>query len=446
MSASGMTAIRRFSRTGAVFFALVLAAVAVNLAAAVAMHRAGLQTGLWDLHFWLIYPGGHLPGWMPVDDSWMPMRKAYDWFAHPHRGTLYQQVFFAQHVKFQYPPSSLLLFAIPDVLHHPLTDRFLNWIGWLAVVAEMAAVGVLAHFALPSAASRPLRIAVGATAALSVLSFHSVLWAFSLGQIQTWLNACFALAALAYLTGRRRTAGAMIGFICLVKPQFGLFLVWALLRGDRRFLGGLLVVLVAGLALSLSWFGWANHVDYLSAISFMNRHGEAYYPNASVNGVLNRFIGGSDPFTVDKTAFPPFNPLIYYVSLATSLGLIALALFVRGRHPVFDFLAAGVAFTIASPIAWVHHLGVLPPVFAVLAVTLLMRTPERQTWIGAVVLLVAYLASAVFIPPLSGCAAGLPSLIYALPLCGALACIVLLQFVVGRNNVDAMYVDQTNHI
>lgn len=402
---------------------MLVLAVAVNFAGSALLHHAGLQTGLWDLHFWLVWPSGHTPAWMPVDDSWMPMRKAYEWVRHPHQGTLYREIFFNQHIKFQYPPSSLLVFAIPDAFHVTVTDRALNWIGWLAVPASAMATGAIAYHAA-ARQSLPFRWGCAVATGLAVFSFHSVMWAFSLGQIQAWVNAWFAFAALAWLTGRDRTAGALIGLICLFKPQFGLFVLWGALRGRWQFVGGLAVVVAAGLALSLAWFGWANHVDYLSAISFMNRHGEAYYPNASVNGVMNRLLSNDDPFTVNKQAFPPFHPLAYYLSLATSLMFVAMALFVRrSKARTADFMAAAILFTIASPIAWTHHLGILPPVFAFLAACLIHR---RHSIAPAVTLAAAYLMSAFFIPPMPGFSGGWISLVYALPLAGALVCMGML--------------------
>jgi hypothetical protein len=406
-------------------FLLTLAvALGLNLASAVLLRHFGLQTGLWDLHFWAIWPSGHAPEWMPVNDSWMPMRKAYDWFRAPHQGTLYQEIFFRQHVKFQYPPSSLLLFAIPDAFHVTLTDRLLNWIGWFAVLAEAIATAALAYVAAArTSLARPNRLIIAAACGVAAFSFHSVLWAFSLGQIQAWLNAAFALAALAFLTGRERTAGALIGVICLIKPQFGLFALWAAFRGKGPFLWGLLIAVGIGLVLSLLKFGLANHFDYLSAISFMNQHGEAYYPNSAVNGVMNRLVGNDDPFTVDKTAFPPFNPLVYYVSVITSVALVAVALFHRRARGLADFFVAGIVFTIASPIAWVHHLGILPPVFAFLAVTAI-EAPVRVR--AAVLLVLAYLLSATFIPPVAPLASGIGSLAYAMPLVGALVLVTMM--------------------
>ena len=53
---------------------------------------------------------------------------------------------------------------------------------------------------------------------------------------------------LAWLAGRQATAGALAGLACLIKPQLGLLVVWALLRRRTRFAAGwFAVVTVAGL-------------------------------------------------------------------------------------------------------------------------------------------------------------------------------------------------------
>ena len=44
-------------------------------------------------------------------------------------------------------------------------------------------------------------------------------------------------------------------------------------------------------ALSVAFYGLANHIAYLEVLSFILRHGEAYVTNNSVNGILNRFGG-----------------------------------------------------------------------------------------------------------------------------------------------------------
>src|ERR1700732_13408 len=45
---------------------------------------------------------------LPMGDSWNPMRSALDWIRQHPGGRLYEQLFFVDRIKFQYPPSSLL--------------------------------------------------------------------------------------------------------------------------------------------------------------------------------------------------------------------------------------------------------------------------------------------------------------------------------------------------
>ena len=77
-----------------------------------------------------------------------------------------------------------------------------------------------------------------------------------------------------------------------------------------------------------------------------------------------------DSIAFDDNGFPPFNPWIYAGTVATSLGLLAAAIFRRGNEGdhdrVFDFCTMGLSVTMASPIAWEHHYGILFPIFAVL--------------------------------------------------------------------------------
>jgi hypothetical protein len=77
-----------------------------------------------------------------------------------------------------------------------------------------------------------------------------------------------------------------------------------------------------------------------------------------------------DSIGFDDNGFPPFNLWIYAGTVATSLALLGAAIFRRGnegdRDRVFDFCTMGLSVTMASPIAWEHHYGIIFPIFAVL--------------------------------------------------------------------------------
>jgi len=368
-----------------------LVAILLVILIGLAQWKAGHVSMLDALGNWLNFSAGR--------DSWSPMRQTYDWFVAPHRSSIYQEVFFSRHVKFQYPPSSLLIFAIPKKFGISISDFFLNAVGWVAVMAEVAATAALSIMALSKTADEKIgtaeKLSGAILAGLACLLFYPVLRAYALGQIQTWLNAMSAAAMLAYAWGRRGLAGALIGGICLIKPQLGLVLVWALLRKQWGMAAAMSAVLAIGFGTSLLWFGWQNHVDYLSAIAFMGKHGEAIYANQSINGFVQRLIGNGDALRWHEHDFPPFNAIVYSLTVLTSLLMIAGSLAWRRTGGLGDFAIAILSFTMASPIAWVHHYGVLPPLVVLLATAI-----ARRPTLGSIALLVgAYIMAASFFAP-----------------------------------------------
>jgi len=185
----------------------------------------------------------------------------------------------------------------------------------------------------------------------------------------------FALALLGWVKGWKAPSGVLIGLMALVKPHYGLFLLWAALRREWSFAFALAATLVIVLLASIGVYGWANHIDYLPVLTYLAEHGETYYPNQSVNGLLNRVMVLVDPtswysLTFNDNAFPPFSWFVYGGTLIASIILLASALLHR-RHEcdpdrTFDLCTMMLSITMASPIAWEHHYGTIFPVFAVL--------------------------------------------------------------------------------
>lgn len=332
------------------------------------------------LHWWLFGRSAilSLGMWLVMRtiqgvDSWPQMHAAYDYFVKNPGTHFYQQVFFEQKTKFQYPPTSLLLFHFTDFIGWPLTDRAMARIGWIFVAVQIVTVPAIAVLTArrlsPPVEDRVLLALLAVVAAMATASFYPVMKAYSLGQIQAWLNSLFVLAGLFFLLGRPMMAGALIGAICVIKPHFSLFILWAALRSQWRFIIGWSLIAIPVGVYSLAVFGLANHFDYLSVLSYLSRHGEAYYPNQSFNGLINRLLGNGNKLSWDSQSFPPYNVIVRFGTLLTSLVLIAGAMLYRRRAAsvtLADFLIAGLTFTVASPIAWEHHYGLLPAVFVVL--------------------------------------------------------------------------------
>jgi hypothetical protein len=182
----------------------------------------------------------------------------------------------------------------------------------------------------------------------------------------------------------------------LLKPQFVLFMVWGLLRREWRFLAGWGSVAAVGGIASLAVFGLQNHLDYLAVLRALSRTGEAFIGNQSINGLLNRLLGTDETPALWKIhEFPLFNPIVYGGTLVSSALIIGAALLVplRGKSAsgLLDFLGAALSFTMASPIAWEHHYGILPVIYIAMMFALLNLSASRGRTLGLVTLLVSYI-------------------------------------------------------
>lgn len=374
--------------------ALVLAFLPINFL----LLQAFGWSAYWPTRNWLL---GDLNS---LSDSWRVMILAYEWTkAHPGEG-LYQAIFFEQQTRFQYAPTSMLPLAALDVLGVELNPALFDGFNRLLIGVSAAGMGAFAWLLMgrmtPAGHDAPLmRPLAAGLAGIATLLFYPVMMAFHLGQVQVWINALFVFASIAWLVERKALAGVLIGLICLLKPQFALFALWAPLRREWGFCAGLIATGAVGGLLSLALFGWANHFEYLGVLQFLSRHGESYWANQSVNGLLHRLLGHGVGANWDPNVFPAFDPLVYVVTLATSVAILAAAFLVkRGSSAMaglFDFQLAALAFTIASPVAWEHHYGVLAAMFALLFISILAETElrTRRRWLIGLALIFAFSAN-----------------------------------------------------
>ena len=344
-----------------------------------------------------------------LDDSWGIMSEALDYAKTPHTTPLYSEIFFNRHVKFQYPPTALLAISgmrlvDPDRVRTnefyagpwPTLDVTTSWIFLgLMALATAAVLELRLRELYPAEPWRSTTVLRGIIVAALTLTFYPVVKAFTLGQIQVWINALFALALLAWMLGWKASSGVAIGLICLIKPHYGLFLVWAAIRGEWRFVIGCVSAGCVGLAISIAAFGLADHIDYLSVLLYMFQRGETFYPNQSVNGLLNRLMSIRQPelygnleFFIERYA--PFNVWIYGLTVASSLTILAAAIILprhcEGGDRVLDFCIMGLSTTVASPIAWEHHYGILLPMFSALLASTLRDRRQLTVLIGSYVL------------------------------------------------------------
>ncbi len=309
-------------------------------------------------------------------DSWALMAFALDHWRHTGNDRIYSDLLLRQTYKYLYPPTALLIPKVLDDLHIQ-QDAFYDRTSLLFLAITVLAVCGVALWSLRTYASVRLRwheqaLLVVLTSLLA-LTFYPIVLGAMLGQLQVWLNALFAISLLCYVKGRRVSAGAALGLMALGKPQYALFLLWGLLRRDRRLIAGMLGAAGLGLAVSIATFGWAMHVDYLRALRFLSAHGESFHANQCVYGLLGRLYGVTQPELFNNLdwiwrTYPPLRPALYAATAVSSVAFLVLALLKGRAEPALEgpagFCQMALATTMAAPIAWVHHYGILLPIFA----------------------------------------------------------------------------------
>lgn len=289
---------------------------------------------------------------------------------------IYESAFFEQHTKFQYPLTSLL--PVYGLMRLGASDTTISQI-FKAIAFLSVGLTIYLCFRLAQRLLRRCRTAdfsadlsrtdqaiLAAAFVLGGLFYYPLVSGLSLGQIQAVLTCGFTVAFLCWISGRELAASIVMGLMTAVKPQYGLFFVWALAR--RKFgiaAAGLCCLGIIG-AVSLAVFGWHNNVEYFHVLRYIAPRGEGFFENQSVNGLLNRLTFNGNNMTWDANSFAPQNTIVSAGTTISSLLLLGLALFYRwGKDragSAIDFACMILASTMASPVAWVHHYAILLPV------------------------------------------------------------------------------------
>ena len=346
------------------------------------------------------------------DDSWRPMRLALDyWTESRGEGLIYSDLLIGRNIKFQYPPTALLISKFIEtnnigILEFSTFTTFIFMFLMLAGVIGIALNSYDKYYVAPPL-SLMEKILVGISLTLLLFTFYPAVKAGTLGQIQVWLNAFFALAILCYITGYETLAGVLLGIMASIKPQYALFVLWGLIRGNRRLVIAMIVTGAVGLVAGIGEYGFATYVDYLRGLGFLSRHGESFYSNQSFNGLAGRFFSVSYPEVFNNLRwrgyyFPPYNVWVFSFTQVTSIAILLVAL-IKGKSRskearLADFCLMGLALTMASPIAWEHHYGILFPIFVCLWLVLWFGSNVPENRWAKVTFVASYLVAANFIP------------------------------------------------
>ncbi len=116
-------------RDPAVYVRIAILVILASIAAGIVLRLTGYVGGAYS---WFSFSSAR-------DDSWFPMRLAYERAIGATPGNL-RDLFFVDHIKFQYPASSLLLYTAYDLVGIEPTPRALNVLVWLSVLGTALAV------------------------------------------------------------------------------------------------------------------------------------------------------------------------------------------------------------------------------------------------------------------------------------------------------------------
>ncbi len=204
-------------------------------------------------------------------------------------------------------------------------------------------------------------------------------------------------------------------------------------------------------AASLWRYGLHNHITYVGVLGFIARRGELFFANNSVNGIANRFVGNGDNLHWNGDAFAPYSLPVYLLTTTTGLAFIIAPLLLRpsaGDHlgRMLHFCVAVLCLVMASPIAWEHHYGILPPMFVVAVASLLRTYPQNNQRMRLALLAVAWLLSACKLDPLvNKLSDGVLNPLQATNFIGGLMLLFLLVLEMKADRKAALQLTSTSH-
>jgi len=307
-------------------------------------------------------------------DSWGPMYKAILHLREHPDIPIYSELFFAQQTKFQYPLSSLLpldlLQRLADISQETLFLVLNNVSWWFVIFTGIACWFIFRESQRAIARQDEKSISLWTIIPIMAitLTFYPLAKSYTLGQIQTTITLFVSLSILAWQWKKPWVAGILLGICCAIKPQWAIVILWGLLRKEWKFVATSGITF-AGLSLTaVGMYGIQNYIDYLPVMSFLSRQGESYFPNQSINGLMNRLLFNGDNLKWHADGFPPFNPTVYAVTLIAAIFILGFALFWKRnkKADAFDLALLILSLTMSSPIAWEHHYGILLPIFALI--------------------------------------------------------------------------------
>lgn len=314
---------------------------------------------------------------------------------------------------FIYPPTAAVeLMPLGLLVRGDDLARATQAMDLLARGCALLTLVVALGYAWPLAGDWRVRVGL----AVAFLAFYPTRWMLACVQAQALITACLALAIVAYGRGRGVLSGVLVGLACGLKPHLGLLLLFGGVRREWGFCAGVLgaVAVIGGVGLVL--LGIEPWRVYLAEVLPALSPGYGYYPNQTVNGLLNRWLGNATGFEIARA-----STVVSIGSLLATAVFAVLAVVTRGVSKrgageeqawrrAMDLAIAVLCVTLASPVAWEHHYAWCVVLFA-----LGLAGAGRATWLA-----IAYVALGSYFLPIRAADSGALTLLDSAPFLGAL--------------------------
>jgi hypothetical protein len=265
----------------------------------------------------------------------------------------------------------------------PMTAKRV-WLS-LSLLFLAAAIWILA---------RLTKLPVPGLIVLALLGHNSMAGNFELGQYYCFLLVLMTVSVWLLLGDRQFSAGLLLGAIFILKLYAGPFLFYFAWKRRWRPLAGMLLACLVLSLFSVAWFGWRDHLFYLTDVLPRAAAGEHMDPyNPGMPTILNML---RHPFEAEPqlNPNPPFNnpALVFFLQ-----PLLTLAI------PAFCLLAIPHRTPERNEIAWFLIMLVLVSPSRAFYVTIILLLPialllEKADLRKRILLIAAYLLLNITLP------------------------------------------------
>lgn len=195
--------------------------------------------------------------------------------------------------------------------------------------------------------------ALGWTAA-AVLGCSATLAVAVTGQLTFALLLPVTLAWIAARHNKWNKAAAYLGVCASIKPFLGIFLIYLILRRDRRPAAIMVLSAAAGVVLGLLIFGWSAYEGWLGVLASVDWNWAPM--NGSWAALVSRVFGDSPVHAPVLLASWLVKPAT--TALALSIGVMSFRRLLQSPPHFVDHAFAILLLTaqLVSPLGWIYYL------------------------------------------------------------------------------------------